>query len=167
MPDPGPAPQPAAPGAAPSTPPPARSAPTLNPADGSRPRSWLGEHMADAVGHVRDPISAADVLRIQRHRVRDAAAADAQRGAIDVVEGVGLLVIVGIERLVSGPAPQFCLFGGLLVLGAGEQPARRDAGEGESVVVGTTVERGVLCGLAGRLQVGDQRALDAGRALGY
>ena len=41
-------------------------------------------------------------------------------------------------------------------------PAKREA-----VVVGPAVERGVLRGLAGRVQVGGQRTLDSGRALGH
>ena len=80
--------------------------------------------MRSAIGP--DAVAAAEVLRVQTDRVRHAATVDAQRGAVDVVEGVGLLVVVGIERLVRGPAPQLGLVGGLLVLGAGEQAARRE-----------------------------------------
>lgn len=67
---------------------------------------------------------AAEVLRIQTHRVRDASAVDTERGAVDMVQGVCLLVIVGIERLVGGAAPELGLLGGLLDLSAGEQAAK-------------------------------------------
>lgn len=123
--------------------------------------------MAGAVRHDRNPVGAAEVLRIQTHRVRDASAVDTERGAVDMVQGVCLLVIVGIERLVGGAAPELGLLGGLLDLSAGEQATLRDTRQREAVVVGPTVERGVLRGLAGHLQIGDERALDTGRAFGH
>ena len=123
--------------------------------------------MAGAVLHDRHPVSAAEVLRIQSDRVGDAATINAQRDAVDVVEGVGLLVVVGIERLVGRPAPELGLLVRLLGLRPGEQPACRDTSQGEAVVVRATVERGVLRGLAGRLQIANQCAFDAGGAFRY
>src|SRR5262249_47331430 len=73
-----------------STPPRAGSLAPPRPADGS----WLGERVTDTVRHDRYAVSSAEVLRVQRHREGDAAALDAQRGAVDVLEGVAFLVIV-------------------------------------------------------------------------
>ena len=69
-------------------------------------------------------------------------------GDLDVIQGVGALVVVRVERLVRRPAPQLGLLRRLLVLGAGEQPARRNTGQREPVVIGPAVERSVLWGLA-------------------
>ena len=94
-----------------------------------RPARLLGQLVAGAVFADRNTVAAGEILGVQTGRIGDAATVDAKLGAVDVVQGVGALVVVRVERLVRGPAPQLGLLRGLLVLGAGEQPARRDAGQ--------------------------------------
>src|ERR1700692_4807794 len=121
--------------------------------------------MPGAIATDRHTVAATDVLRVQRHRVRDAAPIDAQRRAVDVLQRVGWLVVVRGERLVRLAAPQPRLLGTLLLLGARVQSTRWDTGPREAVVVRPAVERRVLGCLSGDRQRGDQPPLDAGRSL--
>src|SRR5581483_12352371 len=100
----------------------------------------------------RDAVVAAQILSVKACRIGDSAAVDAQLRTVDVIQRVRALVVVGVECLVLGSTPQLRLIRGLLVLRAGKQPARRDAGLREAVVVGPAVERGVLRGLSGGLE---------------
>src|SRR5271167_5096189 len=100
--------------------------------------------MPGAIPTDRHTVAATDVLRVERHRVRDAAPVDPQRRPVDVLQRVGWLVVVRIERLVRLAAPQPRLLGTLLLLGARVQSTRWDTRPREAVVVGPAVERRVL-----------------------
>ena len=123
--------------------------------------------VAGAIGPDRHAVAATLVLGVEPDRVGDSAAVDVERRTVDVIEGIGLLVVVRVERLVGFTSPNASLRNGLVVLGAREQPARRNAGLGEGVVVGPPVEAGVLGLLACGLEVRHQRPLDTRRTLGH
>src|SRR6185312_11579416 len=67
--------------------------------------SWFGHRVPGAVVAYRYSVAAAEILCVQRDRVRHTLSVDRQRRPVDVVEGVGSLVIVRVIRLVGGPAP--------------------------------------------------------------
>src|ERR1700730_41405 len=121
--------------------------------------------MPGAIATDRHTVAATDVLRVQRHRVRDAAPVDAQRRAVDVLQGVGWLVVVRVERLVRLAAPQPRLLGTLLLLCARGQSPPWATGPREAAALRPTAEKRVLGCLPGDRQIGDQRPLDAGRSL--
>ena len=105
--------------------------------------------MAGAVVAGRYAVPAALILGIEPYPVRDAATVDFQRRAIDVFQSVGGLVIVGIKRLIGVAAPPLGLRDGLVLLGAGEDAARGDTGQGEAAVVGAAFEVDVFRRLSG------------------
>src|ERR1700737_2588043 len=121
--------------------------------------------MPGAIATDRHTVAATDVLRVQRPRICDTAAVDGQCIAVDVLQRVGWLVVVRIERLIRLTAPQPRLLGSLLLLGARVQSTRWDTRASEAVVVRPAVERRVLGCLSGDRQTGNQRPLDAGRSL--
>jgi hypothetical protein len=66
---------------------------------------------------------------------------------VDVVEGVALQVVAGVELRTGGAAPDRRLLLGLELLGAGEEATGGDVGLDEGLVVAPAVERGVVVGL--------------------
>src|SRR4051812_3703882 len=127
--------------------------------------SRLAEYVAGAVVADRHTVAAALILRVDADDVADPGAVDSKRVPVDVVQGVGFLVVVRVERLVALSVPQLCLLGGHLLFGAGEQAARGTPRQGDPLVVRATVEPGVLRRLPLILQVCDEVAFDARRTL--
>src|ERR1700676_2147499 len=97
--------------------------------------------MSGAVVTDRHAVAAAEILRVEPDRVGGTVAVDLQFRSIDLVERVGFPVVVRVERLVCLPAPELGLLGGLVGLGAREDPTRRDPRTGEPVVVGSAIKR--------------------------
>src|SRR3984957_3821525 len=128
--------------------------------------SFLGQLVTGPVLTDRNTVVASEILGVQTGRIGDTTAVDAEFVAVDVLQGVSALVVVGVERLIRFTAPQLGLLRSLLVLRAGEQATRRDTGLGEAVVVGPAVKRRVLRRLSSGVEVGGQRPLDSGGALG-
>src|ERR1700712_2665156 len=122
--------------------------PALRPA--ARRTSRGGHQVAGAVGPYRHAVAASLVLGVEPDYVCHSAAVDVERRTVQVVEGVGLLVVVRVERLVRVTSPDTGLRNGLVLLGAREQPARRNPRLGEGVIVGAPVEAGVVALLARR-----------------
>jgi len=104
----------------------------------------------------RNSVAAAKILGVQADRIGHTAAVDTQCGPVDVIQGVSLFVVVRVEWLIGGTAPQLRLLRRHLDFSTGEQPAGCNPGRGEPVIVGSAVERRVLRGLACGVEVGGQ-----------
>src|SRR5580698_7409704 len=102
--------------------------------------SFLGQLVTGPVLTDRNTVVATEILGVQTGRIGDTTAVDVKFGAVDVLQRVGALVVVGVERLVRFTAPQLGLLRRFLVLRTGEQATRGDAGLGEAVVVGPAVK---------------------------
>src|SRR3954471_13359446 len=105
--------------------------------------------MARAVVTGGNTVAAGLVLRIHADREGDPLAMNLQCGAIEVFEGVGVLVVVRVERRARVTAPDLRLVVAHLLFGAGEQAPGRDSRLREGVVVRAPVEAGVARLLAG------------------
>src|SRR4029453_3773913 len=79
--------------------------------------------------------------RVQVDRVRDRVGVQVQGVGTEVVDGVAVRVVAGVERLSGGATPLGGLLRSLDDLGAGEQATGRHAVVDERLVVGTAVER--------------------------
>jgi hypothetical protein len=100
-------------------------------------------------------------LGVDSDGVRHAATVDLHRGAIDVIQGVGGLVVVGVEGLIRLATPSIGLSNAHFLLGAGVDAARGYAGQREAAVVGPTLEIDVFGRLSGTLQIIHQGAFDS------
>src|SRR5690606_24185768 len=133
-------------------------APALDPPPRARRRPPGGPLVPHEVEAVHEPHR--DVRRGVAHLL--------ERAPRDVVDVVAVLVVARVIRLAVRAAVDGLLSRGLHVLGAGEQPAGRDADRDERQVVGTPVERGLPRREALALEVALVRPLDRrrpGRAL--
>src|SRR4051794_24054076 len=83
-----------------------------------------------------------------QHRERDQVAVDLESVVVQVLDRVARLVVARVERIAGRAAPDRRLFLGLDLFGPGEQPAGRDAGEDERLVVTPAGELRVVVGLA-------------------
>ena len=106
----------------------------------SRTRHLLARHTVDRLGRVRE----------RQRRERDQVAVDLERVQVDVLDGVAVLVVAGVELLAGGAAPDRLLLLGLDLLGSGEEAARGDAGQDERLVVAAAGELGVVVRLTDR-----------------
>ena len=113
----------------------------------ARTGDLLARHTVDRLGRVREG----------QHRERDQVAVDLERVQVDVLEGVARLVVARVELLAGGAAPDRLLLLGLDLLGAGEEAARRDAGQDERLVVAAAGELRVVVRLTDRGVVATRR----------
>src|SRR5688572_5369914 len=123
--------------------------------------------MSGAIVADRYTVAAALIQRVDADDVRDPAAVDVYRRAIDVLQRVGFPVVVGIERFAWLTVPPLGLFIRHLALRPGEDAAGGNTGAGEAVIVRSAVEMDVLSWFSGSVQVGHQRAFDARRSFRY
>src|SRR5262245_11445545 len=93
----------------------------------NRAGALLGQLVSGPVIPYRNTVATAEILCVQAGRIGNTAAVDAELGAVDVIEGIGAVVVVGVERLARGSAPQLRLLFRLFSLGAGEQSAGGNA----------------------------------------